>query len=381
MNRLCVSGVRSVRPKNGRWLSQSLTAFTLLFACLVFDASINASASISVGFPTNDPLHTPALFVAHPENVLLETVTDAGRRLVAGGEHGVVIVSDDNGETWRQVAVPVDATINQIRFATPEIGWAVGSFGLVLKTQDGGDRWLKQLDGIQAASLMLLSAQQQLAATPDDPVAARRLAHAELFVNDGPDKPFLFIQIDSASHVRVYGAYGIAFETVDGGKTWTDWSHHMDDAEHLHPYGLVQTQHSVVIAGEQGMLLSGPPDGPYQGSFFGVTASPEDGLLTFGLLGNVYASDDNGATWTQVTNPSKSTINCAAITKYGHVLLGDWSGNVSEIVGNTVVTMPINAGFPIADIMEASDQSILLVGTGGIKRVPAPLWRSVAGEY
>ncbi len=376
-------GIRSVAPRRVP-LSRTLFTFALLCAGLFFGASTSFSAAVS----SNDPLNTPALFVGHPENVFLETITNAGTRLVAGGEHGVIIVSNDNGVTWRQVPVPVDATINQIRFATPKIGWAVGSFGLVLKTQDGGDSWLKQLDGIEAANLMLQSAQQQLAATPNAPFATRRLRHAQLFVNDGPDKPFLFIQVQSTTHVRVYGAYGIAFETMDGGKTWTDWSRHIYDVAYLHPYGLAQTQNSVVIAGEQGMLLSGPPDGPiepiaspYEGSFFGVIAGLQYGLVTFGLLGNVYSSHDNGATWTAVTNPSTSTINCAAITKDGNILLGDWFGNVSEIVGNRVATTNISAGFPIGDILEASDQSLLLVGVGGIRRVPPQLWRIGTGGH
>jgi hypothetical protein len=136
------------------------------------------------------------------------------------------------------------------------------------------------------------------------------------------------------------------------------------------------------------MLLSGPPDGPiepiaspYEGSFFGVIASLQYGLVTFGLLGNVYSSHDNGATWTAVTNPSTSTINCAAITKDGNILLGDWFGNVSEIVGNRVATTNISAGFPIGDILEASDQSLLLVGVGGIRRVPPQLWRIGTGGH
>ncbi len=82
-----------------------------------------------------------------------------------------------------------------------------------------------------------------------------------------------------------------------------------------------------------------------------------------------------------MTNPSTSTINCAAITKDGNILLGDWFGNVSEIVGNRVATTNISAGFPIGDILEASDQSLLLVGVGGIRRVPPQLWRIGTGGH
>ncbi|MES2943818.1 MAG: glycosyl hydrolase, partial [Pseudomonadota bacterium] len=37
-------------------------------------------------------------------------VTRAGKRLVAVGERGTVLLSDDNGVSWRQASVPVQAT-------------------------------------------------------------------------------------------------------------------------------------------------------------------------------------------------------------------------------------------------------------------------------
>ena len=35
-----------------------------------------------------------------------------------------------------------------------------------------------------------------------------------------------------------------------------------------------------------------------------------------------------------------------------------------------------NAGFPIADMMEAPDQSLIMVGISGVKRVAANIWQA-----
>jgi photosystem II stability/assembly factor-like uncharacterized protein len=241
------------------------------------------------------------------------------------------------------------------------------------------------LDGVQAANLMLSNAEQLAAASPADPVAARRVRHAKLFVSDGPDKPFFLLQIFDAQHLRIYGAYGMAFETADGGAHWMDWSNHITDPGYLHPYGLVEQAGTILIAGEQGMLLSGPEAGPItpmsaspsQGSFFGVVQTPDAGLVAYGLTGSLYESQDHGATWTQAANASASTINCAALTADGKILIGDWDGNVSLVSGAKVVPTGTNAGFPIADMLEAPDRSLILVGISGVKRVPPAAWQSL----
>jgi photosystem II stability/assembly factor-like uncharacterized protein len=354
-----------------------------LAGLMTWQASAKAATLDAESF-NSDALLAPAIAVLHPAQVLLETVTLAGPRLVAGGEHGVIIVSDDDGVNWRQVNTPVDVTINQIRFADARTGWAVGEFGVVLKTQDGGLSWTKQLDGVQAAQLMLSGAQQIAEANPTDPIAAKHVRHAKLFVSDGPDKPFFLVQIFDAQHVRIYGAYGMAFETLDGGAHWADWSSNITDPGYLHAYGLVDQGGTILIAGEQGMLLNGPENGPikpisalpYNGSFFGILQTPHAGLIAYGLVGSVYESRDSGATWVQVQNQSSSTINCATLTRDGDVLIGDWDGNVSLVNGTKVVLTGTNAGFPIADMVEAPDQSLILVGISGVKRLNRDAWQT-----
>jgi len=374
-----LSGLRASEPKRSWRALAGLGLAAVLTLPFAATASPLDPASLD-----GDPLRAPAIAVLHPDQVVLETATTAGARLVAGGEHGVIIVSDDDGISWRQVATPVDVTIDQIRFADARTGWAVGDFGVVLKTQDGGATWIRQLDGVQAAQLMLSSAKQIAAAYPADPIAAKHVRHAKLFVSDGPDKPFFLVQIFDARHVRIYGAYGMAFETMDGGANWADWSSHITDPGYLHPYGLVETAGEILIAGEQGMLLSGPEKGPikpmgaspYDGSFFGILQTPRGGLVAYGLEGSVYESQDGGATWVQAQNPSSSTINCAALTKDGKILIGDWDGNVSAVDGAKVLQTGVNAGFPIADMLEAPDQSLIVVGIGGVKRLAPGAWRT-----
>ena len=76
---------------------------------------------------------------------LLLDVASAGSRLVAVGEFGHVLLSDDKGTSWRQAAsVPTRNTLVGVTFLDNQTGYAVGHAATILKTEDGGDNWTLQ---------------------------------------------------------------------------------------------------------------------------------------------------------------------------------------------------------------------------------------------
>ena len=64
----------------------------------------------------------------------------AGERVVAVGDHGVVLLSDDQGRQWRQArSVPLSTPLTGVSFVDARHGWAVGHWGAILSTADGGN--------------------------------------------------------------------------------------------------------------------------------------------------------------------------------------------------------------------------------------------------
>ena len=97
-----------------------------------------------------DLLELPAVHSNVASKTLLLDVAVRGEgSLVAVGAYGVIIVSEDNGQSWTQASVPASVALTGIHFPTPEKGWAVGHDGLILHSSDGGQSWQKQLDGHQ----------------------------------------------------------------------------------------------------------------------------------------------------------------------------------------------------------------------------------------
>ena len=97
--------------------------------------------------PFRDVLETPAQKSPLAARGLVSGLTRAGKRLVAVGQRGHVLLSDDAGKTWQQADVPVSADLVAVCFPNEQTGWAVGHDGVILKSVDAGRSWSRQLDG------------------------------------------------------------------------------------------------------------------------------------------------------------------------------------------------------------------------------------------
>ncbi|PWC90953.1 hypothetical protein TSH100_01625 [Azospirillum sp. TSH100] len=276
-------------------------------------------------------LSRPAPPSAHAPEAAMLAVAAVGNRLVAAGERGIVLLSDDGGATWRQARVPVSVSLTALQFVNGRTGWAVGHLGVVLRTDDGGESWRLQLDGIGAA--------EKAAASPAGAAGAARSGQSLL--KDGPDKPFLDLHFANDKDGMVVGAYGLAFRTEDGGASWTSVMDALPNPDGLHLYGLRAGKGAgaddLYIVGEQGLMLRStdrgrsfaPLDSPYAGSWFGLTVFDDGSLLAYGLKGNAYRSSDRGDHWEKVEMPSETGISAIAHSS-GRTLAVDQAGAVLE---------------------------------------------------
>lgn len=105
------------------------SAKSILVSCLLFCSALSATESSYLA-----PL-------AH-KSMLLDIVT-SDSRLLAVGERGHVLVSDDNGANWTQKVVPTKSTLTAV-FAMGEQLWAVGHDAVILHSADNGETWQTQ---------------------------------------------------------------------------------------------------------------------------------------------------------------------------------------------------------------------------------------------
>ena len=309
-----------------------------------------------------DALERPAVVVRSPERAVLLGAARAGSRIVAVGERGIVIVSDDEAQHWQQANVPVSVTLTAVAFADKGHGYAVGHGGTVLGTVDGGHSWKRLLDGRRIAEVM------QAAAKASGDAAA--LKSAERLSADGPDKPLLDMLAFDAKRVLVVGAYGIALFTEDGGATWNSWRARLDNPKEFHLYAVRQRGTRIVVAGEQGLVLQSLDGGasfkrlsvPYAGSFFTAELPDDRTIVVAGLRGNVWRSTDGGASWVQVASPAPVSITASAPREGGELLFANQAGMVLGLRDGAL--KPLNAApLPPVNFVLPLDRARLLALT------------------
>ena len=337
-------------------------------ALLALACAVSAQAAA----PAPAALAEPALVSPKALGAATLAVARAGDRLVAAGERGTVLWSDDGGKAWQQATVPVRAGLTALRFVDAQTGWAAGHLGVILKTSDGGKTWVKQLAGLQAAQALL-------AAATDD--AGRRAA--QRLVEEGADKPWFDLDAIDTQHAVAVGAYGLAMATRDGGKTWQPLPTRAANPRGLHLYGVRVVGEQWFIAGEQGLLLRSSDRGatfaalasPYKGSFFGLLASPAGTLLAYGLRGSVFRSADAGASWDKVDLGTPLSLQ-AGIAQRGELTLLAQSGELftSADAGLSFTRRPPPAGpLPAAGLAAAPDGAWVIASLRGTRRAsPTP---------
>jgi photosystem II stability/assembly factor-like uncharacterized protein len=336
-------------------------------------AMLAATAGASWAGSAPAVLATPAVHSTKALHAATLAVARAGRRLVAVGERGTVLLSDDDGVRWRQAQVPVQVTLTALRFVDEKRGWAAGHLGVILYSEDGGETWRKQLDGVQAAQAIA-----RAAAGADE--RAQRIARR--FVEEGPDKPFFDIDFADADRGMAVGAYNLAFATVDGGRTWTPALDRLPNPKSLHLYGVRHSGGKLFVVGEQGLLLRSDDGGatfasqsaPYKGSLFGLLAARTGTLIAYGLRGHALRSSDQGASWSKVDTGVLASISAAAELDGGELALLSQAGDVlvSRDDGQSVSRLaPAGGPLPAAGLTPAGDAQLVLAGLRGMRRQSA----------
>jgi photosystem II stability/assembly factor-like uncharacterized protein len=317
----------------------------------------------------------PALHSELAPRSLMLSVARAGQHLVAVGERGFILRSEDDGQSWKQMPSPVSVTLTQVTFPSANQGWAVGHAGVILHSADGGLNWTSQLDGNQAAQLALDAANQALAENPGDD-AQQRVDDARRLLEDGPDKPFLALHFFNEQHGLVVGAYGLAFETLDGGQHWQSISARLDNPSALHLYGILDLQGTLFIAAEQGLLLRSTDQGrhfrsveiPANGTLFGLLASSKNHLLAFGLRGKIYRSEDQGDSWSSVANNQPVTLTAGLANADGSLMLVDETGRVlrSQDDGRSFSATAQGQNTALNGLVQTRDGRLVAAGARGL---------------
>ena len=312
------------------------------------------SVMLLVGLPQQAQAETASSEVqsvvsAKAQHSLLVDIANLGSRLVAVGDRGHILYSDDNGSSWTQAQVPTRQLLTAVYFVDDRYGWAVGHDAQILASTDGGVTWSKQFEDLEL------------------------------------EAPLLDVWFKDRSTGFAVGAYGALLSTTDGGANWESVSDLMDneDAYHLNAITEIAGQ-GLFVVGEQGVMFRSPDYGqtwealesPYEGSLFGVLDAGEPGaMLVYGLRGHLFRSADFGTTWQRIAlkrenngalefglaNGSKLADGSIVIVGHGGTILRSTDKGRSFTVQNRPDRLSL------AGVAADGKGRLIFVGQGGVQ--------------
>jgi photosystem II stability/assembly factor-like uncharacterized protein len=320
----------------------------------------------------------PAAGVAEPRDAeharlaahtLLIGLASAGERLVAVGDRGVVVFSDDKGGSWVQAdLVPTQALLTGVCFFDAQHGLAVGHDEVILATADAGRTWKRTHYAPEA------------------------------------QQPLLDVWCGAGGHAIAIGAYSAYLTSEDGGATWTarkfapaspqppavgaPGEDQAAGGYHLNRI-VAASPTRLYIAAEAGHLYRSDDAGaswvtlasPYRGSFFGVLPLGADAVLAFGLRGNLYCSDDAGANWHKIDTGTVQLLDGAARFDTGGIAVAGLSGVllVSRDGGHSFTLQQQRDYTGLSSVVSVGDQQLAAVGDDGTKVITLAHMAGTAG--
>lgn len=283
-------------------------------------------------------------------SALLLDITYAGKRLVAAGDRGHILYSDDSGATWAQAKVPTRQMLTAVYFVDDKHGWAVGHDALILATSDGGKTWTQQYE------------------------------------NREGEVPLLDVWFEDSQHGFATGAYGALLETTDGGQNWEDVADRLDNEDGIHLNAITHIEGSgLFVVGEMGGMFRSSDMGetwervesPYQGSLFGVVSGGEPGVVVaFGLRGHLFRSADFGDSWQAIdlldgSDVVESGLADGNLLPDGRIVVVGHGGTVlsSEDKGQSFKLFSRPDRRSLSGVVANPDGNLVLVGQSGVRVV------------
>lgn len=309
-----------------------------------------------------DAANLPAQIQPLAAQSLLLDLAVAGKRFVAVGERGHVLLSDDEGATWRQArSVPTRVMLTAVFFADAQYGWAVGHDETILNTVDGGETWTRTHFAPEA------------------------------------QQPLLDLWFANRVSGIAVGAYGAYYTTNDGGRTWSGVKFAPAQAARpevpaeqaelppdYHLNRIVGAGNRLYIAAEGGQLYRSDDRGatwrtlpsPYEGSFFGLVPIRGEGLLAFGLRGRLFKSADAGETWHALQSNTTAMLTDGIAVNDLRVVISGLAGVVlvSRDAGESFVLTQQDDRKGLSSVLPGPAGLVVVAGEGGVRtlRLDAP---------
>lgn len=220
-------------------------------------------------------------------------------------------------------------------------GIAVGDFGLVVETRDGGRTWVRQARPPTDRALLAVArkAGRCLAGGQDGLIFAAEDCRHWRQVPRVTGGRILGIDVNADGMAYAVGGFGTLLKSTDWGTSWQvlkpDWRALAPDGVEPHLYDVhVADDGEVTIVGEFEMVMHSHDAGAHwnllrkgRRSLFGLQVLEDGDIYAVGQEGLILRSTEDGHSWTELESGTTS------------ILTGIWASPDGRIVASGMYTI------------------------------------------
>ncbi|GAA5187871.1 WD40/YVTN/BNR-like repeat-containing protein [Ferrimonas gelatinilytica] len=265
-----------------------------------------------------------------PTRTLLTAVTHVGERAWAVGHDAVILSSDAVTQQWRlrQQLPERDKPLLDVLALSSEHILAVGAYGLMFRSLDGGQSWQEEFHD----ELLY----------PEDREYLNELKEEDpgLYLDERSAILPHFNRIRRLSDERLVlmGELGLMALSDNDGRSWY------------------------------------PVESFYDGSLYELVETAAGTWLAAGLRGHIFRSEDQGESWQEIDSGVDGTINQGRILTDGRIALVANGGYllISDDDGQSFTVTEVAKGQDLVALAQTQDGEVAIAGSDGIRRVQLP---------
>lgn len=280
-----------------------------------------------------------------PVSATLTRVEFSGGRLWAVGHDTTIISSRDLGQTWQlqYFDPPAERPLLDVHFFDANEGLAIGAYGLILRTGDGGSNWdsMDMVDLVTSEAIDWNDAAEATEEHADGEMDMEETQPQDEFYDPEDDYDrgcyeFRECHLNAIADVgngnlMIAAERGYGYRSTDRGRTWESFRF------------------------------------PYPGSMFGLLPV-SNGILAFGLRGHIQFSDDFGDSWELLDSGVQSTLMGGVVDDDGRAIMV--GAGASVVIWNprngTFQVREDRLGSDYAAVLQTQEGDLILAGEEGL---------------
>ena len=299
-----------------------------------------------------------------------------GDTLIATGSYGLIIKSIDGGTTWTTKTAPVNYQLYDVDFYDGTWGLAIGEYKTILLTDNGGESWgnvsnhdntwLSRVKYLNDTMVFIVGYEGKVRKSVDRGITWPDAA-ADNIATAYDLKDIWYFQNDD---ILICGENGILVTSSDYGVSWNIDS--INTAETLRSIDFIDDQTGFIV-GDNGTVYS-TTDGGGTWSLVTAISSSEDfydvkftsssvGYI-IGTNGLVLKTDDGGVSWELQSVPTTTLLNKIEIINSQQAYICGAQGLVLKTDNGGLGTESIN-GIDVEVNYDFTQYNLIINGTQG----------------